>query len=58
MERVSGKISSLLQSKQGRELISVFCFWKVYESLIENLSHQFRSIQQTFKDEVKGYKKR
>jgi len=54
LNEISKEIDELLKTDNGRKLVSLFCFWRLYDNLVMDLSQPFRLLNQRLKEKIKG----
>ena len=52
LKKVSSYLTSQLGTASGRRLVSVYSFWRLYESLADNLAADFRAARQRLQEKL------
>jgi hypothetical protein len=54
LQKVSDYLSAQLATPEGRRLVSVYSFWRLYESLADYLAPEFRAARQRLLEKLSG----
>lgn len=58
LKKLSARLTDLLATAEGRRLVSVFTFWRLYESLADYLAPDFRAAKQRLQEKLADAKPR